>query len=162
VNDEDNEITLTPEQSKYAAEVGLFMRAEVHRMGGTEAYGLAPEDGEEKSIQGAQAEYACHLWFGVPWDGRPNTFGRIADMGEDIEIRNSSLHHWGMNMRPEDKPDRVYILVTGQDPTFRIQGWIRGHEGRRDEWWTNYGLRHRPYLWSVPQSALHREWKLPE
>jgi hypothetical protein len=64
-------------------------------------------------------------------------------------------------LHDDDKDDRVYILVTGIGPTWRIQGFMTGSRGKKREWFHDRPppigkSTGHPAYW-VPQSALNTD-----
>jgi hypothetical protein len=54
-------------------------------------------------------------------------------------------------IRPGD-PDGIYVLVTGQCPTFTVMGWIHSYDAKRPQYWRSPDGG--PGAWFVPQRAL--------
>jgi len=108
--------------------------------------------GWDTHILGALGEMAFCKAFGLYWKPTVNTF-KSPDVGATIEIRARHRHSHELILRPDDKFERTFVLVTGAPPILRVRGWINGSECQRDEWWAEHG--NRPGAWFVAQDALH-------
>lgn len=104
-------------------------------------------------VEGALGEVAVAKVLGRYWSPSCNVF-RAPDIGRNIGVRTRSKHTYDLIVRPDDDPDCYYVLVTGIAPEYRVHGYMRGHEARRDAWWKDYGDKQLP-AWFVPQSALY-------
>ena len=128
-------------------------------------YGVSREDAWRVSVVGAIAEVAGAKAIGGYW----HPLGEHGvDVGARVQVRWRPSHDWDLLLHPPrdaqgrrgDAPDHLYLHVTGEPPTFRIHGWIRGDEGQRAEYWGDpYGTG-RPAYW-VPRAALLDLWLLP-
>lgn len=122
-----------------------------------------PTDGWFWNVNGAAGEACVAKWLGVPWDG---CFGdlRASDVAF-LEVRTTPGHDFPLRLQHEDKDDRVYILVTGVGPTWRIQGFILGAKGKQQEWFSDRPPpackpTGRPGAFWVPQESLGRDLDL--
>lgn len=105
----------------------------------------------DTDIEGAAAELAYCKFRGQYWGGTVNTF-KAADVGVAVQIRSTPRPNGSLILRPGDDDSHYYVLVTGMIPKFRIVGWLRGREGKRDEFKQN--PNNRPPAFFVPQSVL--------
>ena len=104
-------------------------------------------------IEGACGEIAVAKAAGKYWGGSINTFkdgGDIASTG--WEVRTRSSHDHDLIIRDNDPDGRVFILVTGLSPTFRIHGWIKSEDAKREEWRKDFGGHGPAYF--VPKKLL--------
>jgi hypothetical protein len=135
-----------------AAECGIMRNIAAIIDGRADAYGLDEDDeGWSKHVEGACGEVAAAKVLGRFWSPTANAFS-APDIGRKIGVRTRSRHDYDLNIRPSDKPDHVYVLVTGRAPNFIVRGYMLGADARRDEWLRDYGGR--PSAWFVPQDAL--------
>lgn len=107
----------------------------------------------DQEIESSAAEMAVARWRDRYWSGasfRLDTPGTDAGGAQVRWTQHESGH---LILYPEDALDAVYVFVTGRSPTFRIAGWIRGHEGKNDRFWRDDGAVKCPSWW-VPQTAL--------
>lgn len=112
-------------------------------------------------IEGACGEVAVAKALGKYWGGSINTFkdgGDIASTG--WEVRTRSDHKHDLIVRDDDPNERIFILVTGQSPSFRIHGWILARDAKREEWLKNYGGFGPAYF--VPKEHLRPMGEIDE
>lgn len=84
-------------------------------------------------IAGACAEMAVAKALGIYWGAGVDTFDSSDMQGTDYEVRFSPTGK--PKIRPRDT--RIVIGVVGSAPSitkFRILGWMRADDGKRDEW----------------------------
>jgi len=74
-----------------------------------------------------------------------------ADIGENVEVRNTKDHTGPLVLYDNDPDERVALLVTGIDP-FVLRGWIRVEHGKLRHLYKRDGDLEK---WIVPQSMLH-------
>jgi hypothetical protein len=127
------EINLPPEQFAKAACVGLARRIESVCRGRTEKFKDYMRDGWTRDIEGALAEAAVRMFYGVEAeDAIINAFGK-ADLhvnGHRVQVRHSrGKETWWWAYRDED-PDWVYVMTTGGYGTYCIEGIISGAKVR--------------------------------
>jgi len=85
-----------------------------------------PEEIERWGWSGVAAEYVFHLYSGLPWTGRGGGADNRRDVGP-YEVKWSDWYGIILKRR-QVKGEFVYtlglhVLVTGNDPTFVIEGW---------------------------------------
>lgn len=92
--------------------------------------GVAPPSWD-RDIIGALAEMAVARYFGVFWSG---TVGRIdlPDVGR-IQVRSKKLDGDRLVIRPDDSDEQVFVSVLVRTPVFRLCGWLRAGEAKRQE-----------------------------
>lgn len=104
-------------------------------------------------IEGACGEVAVAKVMGRYWGGGINTYKSGGDIDSTgWEVRTRSSHDYDLIVRDDDDDERVFILVTGHAPDYRVQGWIRAADAKRQEWQQNYGGHGLAYF--VPRDAL--------
>lgn len=150
-------VHLNPFELWLAGMVGSKRQIEAIRQNLPDRHGY---DGDGWSIhtEGAAGEMAFAKAVGLYWNGSVNTFKREGDV-VGYEVRTRSRHNYELIIRPNDPDDRIYVLVTGRSPDFRVVGWIRGRDGKRPEWLRTYG--NRPAAHFVPHGALKPLEALP-
>ena len=144
-------VKLTPHEVIMAAGVGIRRQVSALAANRRDRHGLNPEDGWRVHIEGANGELAVAKYLGKYWDGSVDTFKSLPDLG-NVEIRTRSRHTYDLIIRTDDDPAKFYILVTGIAPNYRVRGWIKGENARRDEWLQTHGGREA--AWFVPADAL--------
>lgn len=147
-----HDVVLTPAEYLMAANVGCLRHSESLQFKRKPNHGL-DEDADLLGIHvlGAAGELAVARVLGRYWAGDVASFKR-ADLGHSVQVRTRSRPDYDLIIRHDDNPEDVYVLVTGTPTRLRVHGWIRGAEGRKDEWLKTHG--DRPAAWFVPQSAL--------
>jgi hypothetical protein len=160
------EITLTREEWLKASRVGCERQIDAALLRRHPGHG-SPEkrttDGWQWNINGASGEACVAKWLGYPWDG---SFGnlRAADVGV-LQVRTTPEHDFPLRLNKGnehhkgDDGNSVFVLVTGKGPTWRIQGYILGRRGMREEWFHDRPPpigkpTGRPAFW-VPQEHLN-------
>lgn len=146
-----NHIELSPPELEAAAEVGSRRHIEALKRRLPDKHGYAKADPWQIHIEGACGELAAAKALGLPWDGPVNTFRRGGDVG-DLQVRTRSNHDWDLLIRPKDRPDDVFILVTGVAPSYVVRGWILGKHAQVPKYLKEYGGR--PPAFFVPQRDL--------
>lgn len=125
--------------------VGLLDAPDIHGYdaGAWKAWG--------NDIEGAAAEYVVARHYGKVWNALVSKPARrLGDVGA-AEVRASRHPNGCLLLHESDPDDRGFILVVGACPEFKIVGWIKARDGKREEFWrTDTG---RPAFF-VPQSAL--------
>ncbi len=114
--------------------------------------------GWEVHINAAGGEIAGAKAMDRYWSGSVNTFRCGGDVGE-IQIKTRSAHHYDLLVRPQDRDDDIFVLVTGVIPDFRVHGWLRGRDAKKPEWLKTHG--ERPPAYFAPQFVLHPIVDLP-
>jgi hypothetical protein len=145
VADISNVIELTPDEIHTAALHGLLRRTQklAGRRGDRTQQQRSTWDNE---VEGACAELAFCKWRGTYWTGLSQIRARD---GGGFEVRYT-VHDGtgGLIIYEHDIEDCVFVLIDGHAPRFRLVGWLRGRDGKRDEYRTTFG-----YL--VPRDRLH-------
>lgn len=142
-----HKVNLRPEEMERACWTGVKRNLEAVANGLKAGWG-GPSECWEAHIQGALAELAFAKWMQTYWEGHVNTF-RSRDDVIGFEVRWASNAQ--LKRRPKDEPNRKFVLVTGEIPTFYVRGWLWGHEfetlGRK----MDPGNRGRPAWFVTPE-----------
>lgn len=146
-------VTLTAQEARDSAYVGLTRHTESRRKGTED--GSNSEVGQRLSddMLGAQAEYAFCKWRGCEWEAHVNTYHSVPDVAPFFEVRAIRNPGHSLIVRPNDAPDRLYVLLCGDGNAFYVRGWLGGAEARQDQWWRN--PHNKKPAWFVPQSFLY-------
>jgi hypothetical protein len=145
-------VSLTPVEMQQAAMIGVLRQIESIRLRLKDSFGADPDNGWSLNIEGAAGEMAVAKILDLYWGMPVNTFKRGGDVGH-IQVRTRSRHHSELIVRPGDRDDDVFVLVTGRSPHFQVHGYIAGGQAKQRCWLHGYGGR--PPAYFVPQSALH-------
>lgn len=142
-----NTITLNPTECRVATVVGTA-RAENARIHGfRDRSHLADDERLNADVDAAGAEIATSRFTGLRWTMSTGEDLSEPDLAPNIEVRHTRYPAGGLIVRTKDRPDRVFILVVGSLPTYRLVGWMRGTEAQQPRYrWTD--------AWKVPQSGL--------
>jgi len=110
------------------------------------------DDPLKNEFEGALAETAFAKEAKIPYTGDINTF-KNPDVG--FTQQKGTTVEWGsLIVRPNDKGEDAYVLVILlPNNKFRIVGWLRGKDARRDEWIKNPDNRGAAHF--VHQRDLH-------
>lgn len=150
-------LELTPAEMLLAATTGVHRNVAAIRRGLPDVAGHSGS-GWDLHVEGACGEMAVAKHLGLFWNGSINTFRSGNDVGA-WQVRTRSRADYDLVVRPNDKPENIFILVIGIAPVFDIIGWISGSDARRDEWKQTYGGR--PEAWFVPQKNMNPMNTLP-
>ena len=123
-------LTQTWAKLRIAAHIGMMRRAQAleDRANGKIT---GPDYGSWiKDIESACAESVVAEWYDHNWD--PSIGYDAGDVGP-YEVRWTDDHNNRLILHDRDKDYKPYILVTGLAPTYYMQGWLFGCEGKRQE-----------------------------
>ncbi|CAB5220059.1 hypothetical protein UFOVP231_46 [uncultured Caudovirales phage] len=102
-------------------------------------------------VEGAMGEICAAKVRDKYYEGTVNSF-KGADIGENIQVRCTNSHNRRLWMFKNDNPDHFYVLVTGVAPTFKVRGWIYGHEGQKEEYLESHNGQREIYY--IPTKIL--------
>jgi len=158
---ESRYVTLTQEEMEIAAMVGCRRRSESKSMARGDKHGLG-NDGKKPysdnsdfwgmDIEGAAAEMAYCKFRDKFWSGSVNSFKK-ADCGQNVQIRSTHHETGSLIIRSDDSDDDFYVLLVGTSPTFRVCGWIKGTDGKSEEF--TRAPNGRPPAFFIPQHKLN-------
>jgi len=143
-------IQLSQLEIMWASQIGTIRHTEAIKKGLSDKHGF-DGDGLMIHINGACGEMAVAKALGIYWAGSINTFKKERDVGK-WEVRTRSKDYYDLLIRPDDDENNIYILVTGEIPTFKVQGFILGKSAKRQEWMKDYGGR--PPAYFIPKEYL--------
>jgi hypothetical protein len=145
-----HEVILTDSEMHIAATVGALRQIENIFKGRQHAYAGPRDASWQMHIEGAAGEQAFAKWSGRYWNG--NLGDLDADDVGHVQVRTTGRPDGRLILHPLDPDDRPFVLVTGISPRFVLRGWIRGSDGKQQQWWRD-PVGGRP-AYFVPQSAL--------
>jgi hypothetical protein len=113
---------------------------------------FAPSDYWRNDVNAAGAEVAAAKHTGHYWRGCAGVTPRSgqSDVGP-YDVRSSSTHT-NLIVRPNDRSDRLYVLVTGAIPNYLIHGFMLGWDAKKPIYKSNPGGLGEAYF--VPAKAL--------
>ena len=148
-------VSLSPEEIKFATDLGELRHNESIRQGKKDAHGLkiSREEAKKLDIIGAIGELAVAVALGIPFDATVNTW-KAPDLGDLLQVRTATKHNYSLLVRPGDKDEEVFVLTTCENlPDFHIHGWLWGKEAKQKQWLRSpHG---RPAAYFVPISELN-------
>jgi hypothetical protein len=143
-------ITLDIEDVMVAAQAGILRRCNRLKKGYKDKDGFNG-DGWGIDIEGAAAEYAAAIVLGVPWRVSLTAF-RDGDLGE-IQVRSTKNTEGFLRLSDRDDDNKPYVLVTGEAPSFTVQGWIWAADGKNQFYYRKLKAD-RPPAFFVPIDDL--------
>lgn len=91
------------------------------------------------------------------WNG---ALGNLkADDVSSIQVRTRTKHSYDLIVHPDDPDEKVFVLVTGLPPRFRVHGWAIGAFCKDMKHWKD-PAGGRPAFF-VPKSELIQMSELP-
>lgn len=147
-------VVLTWAELEIAAAVGTRRNIESLRDGNKPHRLLGGHEdlpGWQGHIEGAAGESAVAKFLNRYWSGSVNTFKTGGDVG-DVQVRTRSRHNFELIVRPKDRDEDWFVLVTGLAPVFLVHGCLRGGDAKRPEWSATHGGG--APAWFVPQSEM--------
>lgn len=143
-------VTLTWQEIRLAAEVGVTRRIVSMRDNRLNAAGYRGNEPWDVDILGAMGEVAVAKALCLYWSPSVNTF-KLPDVG-DLHVRATRYGTGKLIVRPND-PDGTYLLVIALLPKFKIVGYCSAQYAKQDEFRSQPDST-RPSCWAVPQSRL--------
>jgi hypothetical protein len=146
---------LTWSEVAIAARIGEARTIRNRAKGNGHRHGKAPGADWTTDIEAACAEVAAAKGLGVfmPVTTTPDE-DRHGDLGYGIHVRHSDRDDARLILHPDDQDEGYFVLVTGLAPVYALPGFIRGVEGKREEWWCDPTGQGRDAFF-VPQRDLH-------
>ena len=146
-------VTLAVEEGIEAAIAGLRCRwrAELGKYG--KKHGQDKEMAYRDDIEGACGERAVAKYLEVPWNPDINAFKNPDVSG--YQVRTTTWHSGKLLLRPGDPSEHIYILVTGEFPTYVIRGWLTGAQAKQERFLSDGGNPQRPPCYLVKQCYLN-------
>jgi len=145
-------VKLTPHEVQAGAIIGIERHIQAMAKGLKDKHGLRAQDRWRVHIEGACGEIAFAKAMNMYWSPSVNTFKGHPDIGS-FEIRTRSQQNYDLLVREDDEDDRIFVLVVGMAPQFRLVGWLTGKEAKQQRYLQTYG--DRPPAYFVPQDKLH-------
>jgi len=152
-------MTLTEQEMFHAATVGVMRRLSAIRRNRSTPYGNPTAELWRMDIESSAAEMVVGKWLGLYWNAvvdRPETLK--GDVGT-VQVRQTPLPNGRLILHDRDADDAIFVLVTGQYPTFDIAGWTYAREGKFAVYWETHNGRNAYYY---PQNRLYSPETLPE
>ena len=149
----DIPVCLTELELQIAAMTGASRYWHVRNRGMKNRPAQSHDDGLglARHVEGAAGEMALAKALERYWLPSVNAF-KVADIGKNIQVRTRTKDEYEMIVRDHDSDDHYFVLVTGTAPEFKIRGYIKGVDAKRDCWKRSYGGGMLSYF--VPHAEL--------
>lgn len=151
------DVRLTSSEYLQAMQVGIMRACQDRRDGRGHTYKARPEEAEMFDIRGAVGEAIVAKYLNIFWLG-VGTFG-----GDDVgafQVRSTGWRGGALRLHPKDDDNKAYISVYVCEGRGRIYGWLWGHEGKQEQYWSDPTGKDRPAFF-VPASELRDMASLP-
>jgi hypothetical protein len=140
-------ITLKPAEVAVATVVGTFREQRSSDLGFRDRGHRAKDHSVSTNVDAAGAELAASKATGLRWHMTVGDDLAEPDLGRGTEVRHTRRDDGGLIVRSKDPSGRVFVLVTGSLPRYRVVGHLAGVEAMQDDFrWED--------AWLVPQSRL--------
>lgn len=149
-------VEFTTDELRHLAYRGVDRRVSAIERGRAGAHGFNRDDFWQLDVEGLLAEAAVAKALGVyysPVTGSLDT--ELGDVLPGVQVRSTKYDSGHLLIHKTDSDTDRFVLVCGAAPRYRICGWIRGQDGKREGFWKTH--RGRSAFW-VPQEKL-REFK---
>lgn len=115
-------------------------------------HGQAENTRWDQQIEGALSEYALAQYLNVHWEGAGKPGG---DDLKDEEVRVTKYQNGYLPLHKQDKDNKRYWLLTGENGVYTVRGYIYAKDGKKEEYWIKKEEKGRDRsCYEVPQSAL--------
>lgn len=138
------EVKLTESELFSAALIGVMRQISSLRQNHRPAYGYEDDAPWQIGIEGACGEMAAAKCLGIFPSLGVDTF-KAPDL-PGLQIKTRSSHEYDLLVRPHDEGDQKFVLVTGRNGSYRVQGWAYGYEAKQQEYEADYGNRPKAYF----------------
>jgi len=143
-------IELTKEQILMVAQAGIIRHLEFLERKATPQYGLDANTKWELQIEGVLSEYALSKYLGIHWEGSGVIDGD--DVGKE-EVRATKYDNGNLIIRPRDKDNQRYWLLTGENGKYKVRGYMYARDAKQPKYLDDKGNGRTP-VYFVPQSDL--------
>lgn len=144
-------VTLSWDELSMGSALGCRIVIQAMEMNRPKKYGQSGF-GWNNNIEGYCAEIAVAKALGLNYAPKRQEAG-APDLGTDIQVRWVTDPSYRLIVRETDNPGHRYILVTGEAPTYTLEGWILGEDARQLSYLSD-PRNGRPPAWFVPKTSL--------
>lgn len=152
-------VKLTPTELYVAGAVGTIREVRAYQSGDQTLHGQHAGDAWGAHLQGAASELAVAKHLGTYPAEALQRDRHAGDVGR-FEVRATAHQSGRLIVHPDDPADRAYVLTIGYDGTWRVAGWLYGHEAQSERYWSDPTGKGRPAFF-VPAGDLHPMASLP-
>ena len=103
-------------------------------------------------VEGAACEIAAAKAFNRYWHGSWDVDPSLPDVGKNIQVRGTHRPEGRLILTDRSEDDQFHVLVVGKMPHYRVCGYIKGSEGKKERY--RQAPAGRPPAYFIPQSAL--------
>ncbi len=145
-------VTLTSWEENLDEFIGKARREESVKKTNRRGLSATNTDLLDLDIEGAAGEIAAAKALNRYWHGSVNAKKSEPDVGHNIQVRATKHLNGSLIITDSDPDDQIYVLVIGSRPNFNVVGWIRGVDGKKQEYVR--APNNRPPAYFVPQRIL--------
>jgi len=113
---------------------------------------LTPRQELEIHYAGAAGEMAFAKAMNYYFNATINTYKTGYDVHK-MQVRTRTKDHYDLLVRDNDNNNDIFVLVLKNVTSFKICGWIKGSDAKKQQYFKNYGNMNPAYF--VPQSHLN-------
>lgn len=144
------QVVLSWAEMDFASDAGCKRQISNVKSGRLDRFGASDDKGWQLHIEGCMGEYAVAKALGIFWNGNLGNL-KAPDVGS-LQVRTRSKHHWDLILHESDPDDDAFILVTGTNGKYTLQGWIFARDGKLSRYLKDPAGGREAFF--VPQSAL--------
>jgi hypothetical protein len=87
-------------------------------------------------LLGAAGEMAVAVMLGLEDKLYQETEAKrgSADLPPNIDVKTRSLHRYDLIVQLDESPDKILVLVTIENRTTLVHGWIKSKDAMEDRW----------------------------
>jgi hypothetical protein len=156
------EVTLTFPEVCVAAHVAAMRRVQNMKFGTAHKWNNADrETWWQNEVISCISEMAVAKHLDHFWCGAIGNY-KAADVGASYQVRATEWANGRLILHPEDKDDQPYILARVIDNKVTLPGWVYGHEGKQQHFWSAPKQYPDRLAFFVPNEGLHGMDELPD
>ena len=154
-------ITLTWSEICLASHVATMRRVQNMKLGTARRYGDDDFDGVwQTDVISCMAEMGLAKHLDRFWSGAIGNYG-AADVGLHHQVRSTEWAGGRLILHPDDSDAMPYVLARVRQNKVMLVGWVYGHEGKRQDWWSAPQAHPNRVAFFVPNDELHDITELP-
>lgn len=120
-------------------------------------YGAGRDNDWQYSIEGVLGHTAFCKWHKSYYDINMGNYS-VADVDNFYEVRTHP--HEYLIIHPTDRDNKPFISVRGRNGEYKLDGWIYGIDGKKEEYWCDKFNKNRPAFF-IPVNTLNDMNTLP-
>ena len=144
------EVHLTPAEMMMAAQAGIMRHVENIKEDTDGTYGVFQPSNWQIHIEGALGEFALAKFLNLWWSGKGTRDAPDVDI---YDARTADSDNKRLILHVRDKDERIVFFLTGINGSYKVRGWIKGEDGKKQKYWTDPNTG-RPAFF-VPVSDLN-------